>query len=480
MSSPPLIRHLIGGSEVDSVDGRVLDNVNPWTREVHGSIVRGGTAEASGAIAAARTAFDDGPWPRAGERERAMVLNRLANLIDANGAALAAAEAADMGRPLQAAQTFDVPRASGTFRFFAEHLALSTADSYPMRGFHAFTAYRPAGVVVAISPWNYPLMLGVWKIAPALAWGNTVVWKPAEDSPTTAALVGRLALEAGMPPGVLNVIQGRGDEVGKALVECEGVDRITFTGSTGTGRAIAGAAAERLTPVTLELGGKGASLIFDDCDLDLAAATTARAVFNNSGQVCISGARTIVQESIREAFLERLVSAAEALAVGDPLDPRTDLGPLASENQYNRVNGYFDRIEADGGKLEYGGPLDGWCFAPTIITGLRPDSILNRDEIFGPLAMLASFDSDEEGLAMANDSRYGLSSVVFTESIARAHRSAAQLRTGTVWVNCHQVRDLRAPFGGGGDSGVGREGGNFSREFFTEPQAVFMATPPVE
>jgi aminomuconate-semialdehyde/2-hydroxymuconate-6-semialdehyde dehydrogenase len=477
MTTVELVRHVIDGEARPSVDGRTLDNVNPWTRKSQGAVARGSAADVEAAIDAARTAFDEGPWPRMGEQERAAVLHRLADLMERDAETLALADAADMGRPLAAARAVDVPRAVAMFRFFADHMALATSETYPMgSAYHAFTAYRPAGVVAAITPWNHPLMLGAWKIAGPLAWGNSLVMKPAEDSPTSAFLMASLALEAGMPDGVFNVVQGLGGEVGPALTSSPKIDRITFTGSTATGRAVNESAARNLVPVTLELGGKGATLVFPDADLDLAAATTARAVFNNSGQVCLSGTRVLVHRSIREEFVARLVTHAEKLKVGDPFDPQTDLGPLASEKHYERVRGYYDLVPVEGGTVHVGGPGEGWTFAPTVVTGLDHGARVLREEVFGPMATVVEFDDDATAVRLANDTAYGLTCVVFTESIKRAHTVAAGLRCGTVWVNCYQVRDLRAPIGGPGDSGIGREGGLFSREFFTEPQAVFLAT----
>jgi aminomuconate-semialdehyde/2-hydroxymuconate-6-semialdehyde dehydrogenase len=468
---------LIGGLERPSVDGRSLENINPWTRGPNGSLARAGAPEATAAVAAARAAFDEGPWPRMSEKERAAVLHRLANLIDGHADEIADADARDMGRPAHAIRAFDVGRASAMFRFFGDHVALATSESYPMgSAIHAFTAYRAAGVVLAISPWNLPFMLGSWKIAPALAWGNTVVWKPAEDSPTSSVLLARLALEAGLPAGALNVVQGLGAEIGAELLAVDGIDRIAFTGSTATGRFISRTAGDKLIPVSLELGGKGATIVFDDADLDLAAATASRAVFNNSGQVCLAGTRVLVHRSVYPEFLERLTDHARQLTVGDPMQAETDLGPLASKKQYERVLGYLEQAERDGGHVATGGPVGGWAFAPTIVTGLDRSSVVNQEEVFGPLATVAPFDTTDEALSLANDTAYGLSSVVFTESLARAHAAASHLRSGTVWVNCYQVRDLRAPFGGVGNSGIGREGGNFSREFYTEPQAVFLET----
>jgi aminomuconate-semialdehyde/2-hydroxymuconate-6-semialdehyde dehydrogenase len=474
---PSTVHHLIGGVERPSADGRSLENINPWTRELNGSLARAGAPEAAAAVASARAAFDEGPWPRMSEKERAAVLHRLADLVDANADEIADADARDMGRPAHAVRDFDVGRASAMFRFFGDHMALATSETYPMgSGLHAFTAYRAAGVVLAISPWNVPFMLGAWKIAPALAWGNTVVWKPAEDSPTSSIILGRLALEAGLPAGVLNVVQGLGAEIGTELLAVEGIDRIAFTGSTATGRFISRTAGDKLIPVSLELGGKGATIVFDDADLELAAATASRAVFSNSGQVCLAGTRILVQRSLYPEFLERFADQARRLTVGDPLQSETDLGPLASRKQYERVLGYLEQAERDGGHVTTGGPAGGWAFAPTIVTGLAQSSVVNQEEVFGPLATVAPFETMDEALCLANDTAYGLSSVVFTNSLARAHTAASNLRSGTVWVNCYQVRDLRAPFGGVGKSGVGREGGNFSREFYTEPQAIFLAT----
>jgi len=477
VSAIPFVPHVIGGEERASSDGARLDNVNPWTREAEGSLAAGGAREAHDAIAAARAAFEAGGWSRLSERERGALLHAFADRITAHTEELAQAETSDMGRPLAAARAFDVPRAVAMIRFFADHLMLATSETYPMGAeFHAFTAYRPAGVVVAISPWNHPLMLGVWKIAAALAWGNSVVWKPAEDSPSSAYLLARYAIEAGWPAGVLNVVQGRGAEVGDALIRAEGVDRITFTGSTEVGRIVGAAAAQRLVPVTLELGGKGASLVFDDADLDLAAATAARAVFNNSGQVCLAGTRVLVQRPVYRAFLERFAAEAERLRVGDPLDPATDLGPLASEKQFERVSAYFELAQREGGRVLRGGPGEGWSFTPTIIEDVDRGGRVWREEVFGPMATVVGFGDVDEGIALANDTDYGLACTLFSESAARIHTAASRLRTGTVWANCYQVRDLRAPIGGPGHSGIGREGGNFSREFFTEPQAVFIKT----
>ena len=334
-------------------------------------------------------------------------------------------------------------------------------------------------MVAAIAPWNFPLMLETWKVAPALAWGNTVILKPAEQTPSSATLLGRLALEAGLPPGVLNVLHGYGpDSAGQALTDHPGVDRITFTGESGTGRVIARAAAANLTPVSLELGGKGANLVFADADLDNAVHWSIRSIFSNAGQVCLAGSRLYIQQPAYEEFLARFVAAADALRLGDPRLSGTQLGPLASAEHHAKVTGYLDTVEADGGKIVTGGPGEGWFVRPTVIAGAPVQARVCREEIFGPVVVVQPFGSEDEAVALANGTPFGLNAMVFTENLSRAHRVSAALRAGTVWVNCFFVRDLRAPFGGVGDSGVGREGGRFSREFFTEPKAVVMQISP--
>jgi aminomuconate-semialdehyde/2-hydroxymuconate-6-semialdehyde dehydrogenase len=323
------------------------------------------------------------------------------------------------------------------------------------------------------------MMLESWKIAPALAWGNTVVLKPAEDTPASATIMARLALEAGIPAGVFNVVHGFGpDSVGQALTEHPDVDRITFTGESNTGRIIARAAAANLTPVSLELGGKGANVVFADADLDNAISWSIRAIFTNAGQVCLAGSRIYVERSIIDEFTERFVAAADAMVVGDPKDPATQIGPLASEEHYTKVRSYFDTIEEVGGTKVTGALGDGWTVRPTVVIGLDRDAKHQREEIFGPIVTITPFDTEEEVVHEVNDSPYGLNAMLFTENLVKAHRVSGLLRVGTVWVNCFFIRDLRAPFGGVGASGVGREGGNFSREFFTEPKAVVLQLEP--
>ncbi|WP_396905643.1 aldehyde dehydrogenase [Mycolicibacterium phlei] len=475
MTDLPFFGHLIDGVESSPDTGESFDTVDPWTREPWGRVALGGKAEADAAVAAARRAFDEGLWPRMGFAERGRLLNRLADLLEEHVDELASADSRDMGKPITQAR-HDVARSAQNFRFFADHAGLSTGETLPMdTGHHSYTRFDPAGVVSAIAPWNFPLMLETWKIAPALAWGNTVVLKPAEDTPASATIMARLALEAGLPPGVLNVVHGYGpDSAGQALTENPGVDRITFTGESGTGRIIAKAAAANLIPVSLELGGKGANIVFADADLDNAVSWSVQAIFRNAGQVCLAGSRLFVQRDIYDEFLDRFVAAAEAMVIGDPAEDGTEFGPLASEEHYTKVCGYLDLVETEGGRVRTGGRGEGWVVKPTVVTDLTDDSRLVREEIFGPVVAVLPFDTEREAVARANDTRYGLNAMIFTENLHRAHRVSAQLSAGTVWVNCFFIRDLRAPFGGVGDSGIGREGGNFSREFFTEPKAVVM------
>lgn len=468
--------HIIDGAEVPSIDGATMPDVDPYTREPWATIACGGKADADLAVAAARRAFDSGPWPRMGFEKRQALMHRLADLMEEHRDELAMADTRDMAKPITQSQ-HDVTRSILNVRFFADHARGSTADTYPMdSGHHAYSRWEPVGVVTAISPWNFPLMLGTWKVMPALAWGNTVVWKPAEDTPVSATILGRLAIEAGFPPGVLNVVHGYGpDSAGSALTENPDVDRITFTGESGTGKIISGVAARNLTPVSLELGGKGANIVFDDADLDNAVHWAVEAIFRNAGQVCLAGSRLYVQAGIYDEFMTRYRAAAEALVIGDPKDPATQFSPaLASHEHFTKVASYLDDSALGGGRILTGGVGEGWGVRPTIITDAPPAARVVREEIFGPVTVATRFETEDEALALANDTRYGLNAMVFTENLSRAHRMAARLKAGTVWVNCFFIRDLRAPFGGVGDSGVGREGGNFSREFFTEPKAVVM------
>lgn len=468
--------HIINGAEIPSVSGEVFESVDPYTRRPWASVALGTAEDASRAVQAARQAFDEGPWPRMTMAARRKLLNRFADLIIENGEELALADTQDMGKPITQSLGNDVARTAQNFRFFADHVQLSMAERFPMdSGHHAYSRYEAAGVVAAIAPWNFPMMLESWKVAPALAWGNTVVLKPSEDSPVSATILGRLALEAGIPAGVFNVVHGYGPgSVGEALTRDSRVDRITFTGESATGKAISRVAADNLTPVSLELGGKGANIIFADADLEKAIDWSIRAIFTNAGQVCLAGSRIYVQRGIYDEFLEKFTEAADAMVIGDPKDEATQIGPLSSKVHFDKVQSYFDAIDSDGGTRVTGSHVGGWTIAPTVVVDVDRDSSLQRDEIFGPIVTLTPFDDEDGVVDEVNDSPYGLNAMLFTENLSKAHRVSAALNVGTVWVNCFFIRDLRAPFGGVGLSGVGREGGTFSREFFTEPKAVVM------
>ena len=484
MSGPTaVIRHLIGGEWVDSSDGASFENNDPHDGSTLSLVAAGGEPEVRLAVSAAREAFDVGQWPRMAAAERRRLMYALADLVDRHAEELALLDVRDMGKPVREARRMDIPRVSANLRFFADLAALGGAESYQDPQRLSYVIYAPAGVVAAISPWNFPAMQASWKVAPALAFGNTVVLKPAEQAPSAAARIGELALEAGLPVGVLNVVQGFGPgAAGEALTSDPRVDRITFTGESATGRTIMRVAADNLIPVSLELGGKSANVVFADCDLDEAVRGAIAAIFTNNGEVCLAGSRLLVQRSILDAFTERFLASTEALIVGDPKDPSTEIGPLVEQTHWEKVDRYVQLGLSEGGESLCGGgrpdpdslPAAGHYYAPTVLAGMRNDMRTAREEVFGPVQVVIPFEDEAEALAVANDSEYGLAGLLWTNDLNRVTRMAEGWRTGMIWVNCFFERDLRLPFGGERASGIGREGGFHSREFFTDPRAIVI------
>ncbi|MBT2542678.1 aldehyde dehydrogenase [Streptomyces sp. ISL-44] len=460
-------RHWINGERVTSPD--TFTDTSPIDGAPLARISRGGAAEAAAAVDAAHTAFPG--WAQTNHTERARILHAIADGIEARIEELAAVETADNGALLRSHRRGVMPRVAHNFRFFADWLLQLRHDDFDTRGHTNHISWDPAGVCALITPWNAPLMLATWKVAPALAAGNTVVLKPAEWSPLTASLLADIAAEAGLPAGVLNVVQGYGHEAGAALVRDPRVARISFTGSVPTARHIAGAAAANLVPVSLELGGKSPLLVFADCDLDLAV-DLAVEQFDNAGQVCLAGTRLLVEASIADEFTQRLIARTEALRQGDPRGEATDIGPNIHPAHLTRIDSFVQRALAAGARaLTGGGPntdLGGLYYRPTLLTDVAPDAEIVTEEVFGPVLTLQTFDTEEAAVALANATRFGLAAALATGDQERAHRITGQLVAGTVWVNCFFVRDLRAPFGGSRHSGIGREGGTWSFDFYCD------------
>jgi aminomuconate-semialdehyde/2-hydroxymuconate-6-semialdehyde dehydrogenase len=470
------------------IDGRLqaprlnrwLDVFEPATGEVFASCPDSSAEDVAEAVAAAQRAAPF--WAATPTEQRARLLQRLADLLEARLDEFAALESRDSGKPLSLARNLDIPRAVSNLRYFAAAIVPWSSESHAMElGAINYTLRQPLGVVGCISPWNLPLYLFTWKIAPALAAGNAVVAKPSEITPCTAALLGELSIEAGFPSGVLNIVQGHGPEVGQAIVEHPGVKAVSFTGSTRTGAQIAAAAAPQFKKLSLEMGGKNPAIVFADADLDDAGLDTiVRSGFANQGEICLCGSRLLVQRSIYEGFRARYLERVRALRVGDPQDAGSDLGALVSRPHFDKVLGCIARARDEGGHILCGGEAvklpgrhaGGWYVAPTVIEGLGPDTVTNQQEIFGPVVSLIPFEDEAEALAIANGTGYGLAASLWTADLARAHRVGAQLDFGIVWINCWLLRDLRTPFGGTKQSGLGREGGAEALRFFTEPKNI--------
>lgn len=473
------IQNYINGELVDPSSRVFLDNLNPAEGKVYSLVPDSDGEDIRRAVDAGSTAFLS--WANMPVEKRSAILLKIADLIDRDHDKLALAESIDNGKPVSQAKKTDIPRASANLRFFATG-ALHFSSEAHVTGTEAvnYTLRTPVGVAGCISPWNLPLYLFTWKIAPALAAGCTVVGKPSELAPMTAFLFSRLCVEAGLPAGVLNVVHGSGNKAGQGIVAHPDISAISFTGGTVTGKKIAAIAGPMFKKLSLELGGKNPNIIFADADIDQAVQTTLESSFSNQGEICLCGSRVFVERSIFEKFTGALVKKTKALVVGDPLSERTQVGALISPDHLKKVLGYVSLAQNEGGEVLCGGnrvQLEGRCsegffMEPTIITGLDSSCRTNQEEIFGPVITIKPFNSEEEVIAEANSTSYGLSATVWTENLKRAHRVSAQLKSGVVWVNCWLLRDLRTPFGGMKQSGIGREGGWEALKFFTEAKNI--------
>ncbi len=473
------INNYIGGQWLAPSNGTYFDNINPATGQVIGQIASSDDTDVQLAVAAAQAAFP--MWSVTSAEDRFTILNRIATLIDENLEALAMAECIDNGKPLWLCKKVDIPRASSNFRFFATGIMHFSAESHCMEDKAInYTVRQPIGVVGCISPWNLPLYLFTWKIAPALAAGNCVIAKPSEVTPTTAFLLTKICAEAGLPAGVLNILHGNGTDCGAAIVAHKDIKAISFTGSTRAGEHIAKTAAPMFKKLSLELGGKNPAIVFADCDWEKMIRTVVQSSFSNQGQICLCGSRVLVQDTIYEKFKLEFIERVKKLTVGNPLDETSKQGAVVSKMHFEKILNCIAIAKEEGGKILLGGnavQLDGenkngFFVAPTIIENLGPNCRTNMEEIFGPVVTLQSFSTEEEALALANASEYGLAATIWTQDISRANRMAFKIKCGIIWINCWLLRDLRTPFGGMQNSGVGREGGWDALKFFTETKNV--------
>ncbi len=471
---------LINNEWRDAASGKTMEVVNPATEEVIATVASADRADVDAAVQAAHAAFD-GPWAKMSARERGRLVSRLADRLLERADEVARLETLHNGKPIFESRQIEIPAAAECFEYYAGWADKVMGETIPVKGnYFTYTLREPLGVVAAIVPWNFPLLLAAWKIAPALAFGNTVVLKPASQTPLTAIALGEIAVEVGLPPGVLNVITGPGSSVGQAIVEHPGIDKIAFTGDTTTGKSIMKSAADSLKKITLELGGKSPNIVLADADLDAALRGATTGIFYGKGEVCAAGSRLLVDRSIKDQFMDKLAARAGKMVAGDPLDPKTRYGALASKKQLETVQRYVETAKREGASLIAGGGRadigtgKGYFFQPTVFDKVTPEMTIAREEIFGPVLATIEFSDVDEAIARANDSQYGLAAAVWTRDIKKAHYVARRLQAGTVWVNTYNIYDTAAPFGGYKASGFGREMSAHAIEHYTQIKSVWV------
>ena len=473
------ISNYINGKLVAPKEGQYIDNYNPATGKVYSLIPDSKESDVDDAIQAAKEAFNS--WAGLRNTERADWLEKISQGIENRMEELALAESTDNGKPLWLARSVDIPRAKDNFKFYSTAVRHYSSESHQTaEGVINYTLRKPVGVAACISPWNLPLYLFTWKIAPALAAGNTVVAKPSEITPMTAYLLSEICVEIGLPAGVLNIVHGLGHSAGNAFISSDDIDLVSFTGGTATGAHIAKIVAPKFKKMSLELGGKNPNIIFNDCDFDKMLKTTLNSSFANQGQICLCGSRILIQRGIYQKFKEAFVEEVKKMKVGNPLNEDSKLGAIVSKPHYEKILSYIEIAKEQGGKILAGGHAvhldgeqsEGWYIAPTIIEGLDQQCRTNQEEIFGPVVTIQPFDTEEEAIALTNSTEYGLAATIWTSDLSRAHRLGNEVESGIIWINCWLLRDLRTPFGGVKNSGVGREGGWEALNFFTEPKNV--------
>jgi aldehyde dehydrogenase (NAD+) len=482
MTTTALIRRqlFINGEWRDAAGGKTIEVINPATEEVIAEVASAEQSDVDAAVAAARAAFD-GPWSKLSARERGRIVWKIGERLMERADEIARLETLHNGKPIFESRQIEVPAAAECFQYFAGWADKIHGETIPVKGnFLTYTLREPVGVVAAIVPWNFPLLLTAWKVAPALACGNTVIIKPASQTPLTALALAEVAQEAGLPPGVLNVITGPGSKVGQMIVEHPGIDKIAFTGDTSTGKGIMKGSADTLKRITLELGGKSPNIVFPDADLDAALRGATTGIFYGKGEVCAAGSRLLVDKSIKDQFIEKVAARAKKMAPGDPMDPKTRLGAISSKKQLENDLRYIELAKKEGAQLVAGGGRadigtgKGYFLQPTVFDGVTPEMTIAREEIFGPVLAAIEFGDVDEAIARANDSNYGLAAAVWTKDIKKAHYVARKLQAGTVWINTYNVYDTAAPFGGYKQSGFGREMSMHALEHYTQVKSVWV------